>query len=124
MKAKDKAKEVDSLKAAIIAKLKAGKKYGAIRIVTNEETGGFCSLVLHGDGSWSGKFGLSGYDLGKNPSLNNLLEEYALIKDAGYGELEDISEEGITAREKYVQGNSERLLDGLIAEMKKVLKNL
>ena len=52
-----------------------------IRIVTNEWDDGVSSLMLDNKGVWSGKTMMTGYDIGENPDLNQLLEEYAGIKE-------------------------------------------
>ncbi len=55
-----------------------------MRIDSNEQDGGSEALLLGTDGEWSGKFDMSGYSIGKDPGIDDLLHEYASIKDPNY----------------------------------------
>ena len=97
-----------------------------IRVATNEWSGGSQALVLGSDGKWAGKFDMSGYEIGKNPSIDDLLFEYASIKDKDYQTLQafkdETEEEEVLA--EYIKKYRDRLLGELIGEMEERIKEL
>lgn len=106
--------------------------YESIRIASNEEEEeGNRALILHASGRWSGKSAMGGYDLG-TPSLYELVQEYARIKDPKFIEIElsllearktkkATEAESEAARQAYLTKNRTRLLEGLVGQMETVL---
>lgn len=73
-----------------------------VRVVTNEWDSGSQALLLGSDGKWSGKMDMMGWDIGE-PSLDDLLEDYAEIKDP---EFDALKHEEYEAEETYTKSAS------------------
>lgn len=89
-------------------------------VSTRETDGGTIGLYLSSDGNWSGRVQMAGWPMEINPSIESLLNQYALtINDRGYKRLLNKGEEKMN---KYVLKNKNRLLSGLLKEMDSTLK--
>ncbi len=91
-----------------------------IRVVSNEQDGGSQALCISDKGVWEGKVQMMGYSIGKNPRIEDLIREYADIKDQTFSALffSEQDEEAVALKqERYISENKEKLLQGLVSEM-------
>lgn len=82
-----------------------------VRIVSNEWDGKSEALLLGSDGKWSGKMDMMGWNIGEKPQLNELLEDYAEIKEPDFQRIKD---EEYKAEMAYSHGASpevDRIMD-------------
>jgi len=119
---------IQDLKELIITKLKerGGDPairlqrvgYEAIRIASNEDAGGWDTLVLHVNGSWSVKLAMSGYSLGDKPSFTALIQAFANITNSSFDTL------GETQQAAYLSEQQKSLTNGLITCLEEALQKL
>ena len=148
------------LRDAIIAKLKAVGgdptkrllewKMGSemIQVANDEVRGDWAGgvLILAINGRWAAKFGMHSYPVEENPTIDNLLSAYAIVKDEGLIDLMSRHQQqtGISPRSRrlsnselerlyntqeeeqlrYIENNKPKLLQGLIGNLERTLQNL
>ena len=112
--------------------------YENVRVLSNENRGGYSALILRVNGEWSVKFLMSGYPL-VNPSLDCLLIECAQICDPLFPSLipsekelpdrlpstiEKAVEDQKRKQIEYVRENKIKLLKGFIESMEETLQRI
>lgn len=96
----------------------------SVSIVRTETEGGTLGLYLDNKGEWSGRVQMMGIPMGKNPSLDSLLDMYAHVTDESYRFIEENEDWilGESKRKEYIQINRGKLLNGLLENMESALQ--
>lgn len=116
------------------------------RVANDEDRKGWSSLILHVNGMWSIKFGMNGYPIEENPTIDNLLLAYATVQDDDFKELQlrqlhesrqkpksvGINDEELAKyydrqdgkERRYIEENKPRLLQEFISSLETTLQDL
>jgi hypothetical protein len=97
-----------------------------VNIIKTETSGGTRALILTSEGSWDGRVQMMGWQIGTNPDIDRVIEEYASVGDENYHALE-LSEDWESSkpeREAYIRNYREGLLNRLLTDMESALQRI